>query len=924
MIKLPMVRLRGSFLCALFLIAIGTSAVPASAAQIVTLTFSGMYELDQVLDFYNGGASAHGGDGTPLGITFSSSAIVASDISNGGHYITANEPSPPVVMAFNAKRSDGTRAVMNVPAGFSGAFSLYYSSPYTSGSISIYDGTDASGNVLATLNLPQTGTDPNSFDPITNFHNDFSVWIPVGVQFSGIARSVDFKGATDVSSSVHGGAFDNITLGASTPQLSSALNVPAIVFTPPASGTTKDSTHAALSQDGSVEVFQSQQTDLTSNNANAGGQDIYSVAGGSQVPVLESVDGSGHKLIGTTSLPAISSDGKVVAFVFTHSAATTAKDTITSNIWAGPRGQPKHQVDMGMGSVPPNGSANSGPSLSSAGATNQLVFCSYASNLVPSDGNNGRDIFLVDPLNPAIAAQRVSVDGTGKELPGDSCEPKLSSNGNQVVFSLSAPSLYSTPARQIVRKDLSGVKALLTGQMLQITTSPTGQSGNADSTEPTINQDGSVMAFASRASNLDSLGAPIGGREVFVSLPPSGGSSRALKRARSGDAVVPNGLSQHPQLSGDGTTVVMQTSATNFFTTKSLSTKAAGATVSQQCGTVAITTNIFNPSALGSNLCSSGGRSNSNQNPAISGDGKKIALDSNAPLPGTSSSTSNPYMQNTVSDASAVAGLSGDYSGQWLDPNQSGQGLIIDELNNGLLEMIWFVFVDGQPTWVLGAGRLQTGTGAAAGSVVVQMNQVGIYHGVSFPLGETTASATLWGSATLTFTDANTGTLYWTSSYPGFNNGTMQIKHFLPVSLPANDASGAPVKSCHSGNWKEPTKSGHGFEFEVIAATPPLLAVDWFTFTPNGSPVWLYGVGPISGNSAQMQFFLINGAGANFPPHFRPGQITQNPWGTATFTFADTTHAHMTWNSTIAGYGSGQLDLVPTFGAGGLARRACQ
>ncbi len=929
MIMLADGGLRGCFLRSLLLIAFATSAglgsVTAVADQVVTLTFSGMYELDQVLDFYNGGASAHGGDGTPLGITFSPSAIVASDVSSGGHYITANEPSGPVVMAFNAKRSDGTLAIMNVPAGFSNAFSLYYSSPYTSGSITIHDGANATGNVLATLSLLQTGSDPNSFDPITGFHNDFSVWNPVGVQFAGTARSVNFKGATDVSSNVHGAAFDNITLGASTPQLSSALNTPAIVFTPPAGATTHDSTHTALSNDGSIRVFQSQQTDLTGNTANAGGQDVYS-AGADGKPVLESLDSAGHKLIGMASLPAVSSNGNVVAFLFTPSAAKSAKDVAAGQMWAGARGQPKHQVDKGMGSMPPNGSASGGPSLSSTNGTNQLVFCSSASNLVPSDGNGARDIFLIDPLNPAIAAQRVSLDSTGNQLPGDSCEPKLSGDGTQVVFSLSAPSLYNTAARQIVRKNLTGgSKVLVTGQMLPITTAPTtGQPANADNSEPTTNQDGSVVAFTSQASNLDSLGTPVGGREVFVSLPPSGSSPRLIKRLRSGDGKVPNGASQHPQITGDGTTVVMQTSATNFFQTKSLQAKAVGGTVTQQCGAVAITTNMFNPSALGSNLCSSGGRANSNQNPTISGDGKKIAVDSDAPQPGTSSINNNPYVQKTVSDSSTVAGLSGDYSGQWFDPNQSGQGLVIDELNGGFMEMIWFVYTGGQPTWVLGAGKLQTGSGAAAGSVVVQMDQVAIYKGVSFPLGTAKATPNLWGSITLTFTDANTGTMYWTSSYPGFNSGTMQIQHFLPVSLPAADAAGTKIKSCHSGNWKEPNKSGHGFEFAVLATTPPILAVDWFAFTPTGAPVWLYGSATISGNSVQVPLGLINGAGAKFPPNFDSQHVTQNPWGTATFTFTDISHAHVAWNSTIPGYGAGQADLVPTLGPGALARRACQ
>jgi hypothetical protein len=69
-----------------------------------------------------------------------------------------------------------------------------------------------------------------------------------------------------------------------------------------------------------------------------------------------------------------------------------------------------------------------------------------------------------------------------------------------------------------------------------------------------------------------------------------------------------------------------------------------------------------------------------------------------------------------------------------------------------------------------------------------------------------------------------------------------------------------------------------------------------------------------------MTLGLVNGFGAQFPPRFDPTQITQNAWGTATITFADATHAHVTWNSTIPGYGQGQIDLVPTYG---LDRRAC-
>jgi hypothetical protein len=102
------------------------------------------------------------------------------------------------------------------------------------------------------------------------------------------------------------------------------------------------------------------------------------------------------------------------------------------------------------------------------------------------------------------------------------------------------------------------------------------------------------------------------------------------------------------------------------------------------------------------------------------------------------------------------------------------------------------------------------------------------------------------------------------------------------------------------------------------------LAVDWFAFAPSGAPVWLFNVGPIVGNSAQMPLGLIDGIGAQFPPNFDSSQITVHTWGTATFTFSDSAHAHVTWDSTIPGYGSGQLDIQPTLGAGLLDRRGCQ
>ena len=706
----------------------------------------------------------------------------------------------------------------------------------------------------------------------------------------------------------------SVTASCTANPANSALPAP-VVLSKTISGepTTKNSTHTALSSNGSVQVFESQETDLVTGNSQiANGQDIYRVVNGATV--LENKNTSGAQLLGTSSLPAVSPDGNVVAFLY-NTGTSAAKDFVSGQMWAGSSGQGKHQVDKGPGGAAPNGAANGAPSVSSNG-TKKLVFCSAASNLVNGDTNGGRDIFLVDPTNANSAPQRVSTDSTGAQIAGDSCDAKISADGSKVAFTVSAPAMFGTAARQVVRKDLSsGVLELLTPSR-----NGAGHGANADSSEPSISADGSVVAFTSGASDLDALGAPAGGSEVFISIAQQGadGAPRVIKRARSGDGIVPNNASLHPQINDDGTVVVMQTLASNFFGSK-VATPA--------CGAVAITTNFFAPTLLGSGLCTGQTR---NQNPSISGDGSSVGFDSNAPQSGTASSNSNAYAQNAGTSGIGVANLSGDYSGQWFDPNQSGQGIVVDVIhpdanNNRAVLLTWFVYVDGQPTWVQGAGIPKAGSGDQSGAVIVPMNQVAIFKGTSFPLGQAAATGSVWGSITLTFANANTGTMSWTSSYPGFSSGSMQITHFLPVGLPSQDAAGARIRACYSGNWFNPAQSGHGFEFEVIPASPPVLAVDWFAFAPNGAPVWLQGAGTISGNSASMQLQLIDGAGAQFPPNYNPNTIVQHVWGTATFTFTDAAHATVSWNSSLPGYGSGSQPLQPTLGQGLLDRRnSCQ
>jgi len=104
----------------------------------------------------------------------------------------------------------GPGDIMNVSAGFTTGFSFYYSAPFYTGSVTIYSGPNGTGTVLASMTLPATPDGTTSGPPCSGAY-DYCPWIPTGVTFSGTAYSVDFSGTANYI------AFDNVTLGSSTP-----------------------------------------------------------------------------------------------------------------------------------------------------------------------------------------------------------------------------------------------------------------------------------------------------------------------------------------------------------------------------------------------------------------------------------------------------------------------------------------------------------------------------------------------------------------------------------------------------------------------------------------------------------------------------------------------------------------------------------
>lgn len=98
-----------------------------------------------------------------------------------------------------------------------------------------------------------------------------------------------------------------------------------------------------------------------------------------------------------------------------------------------------------------------------------------------------------------------------------------------------------------------------------------------------------------------------------------------------------------------------------------------------------------------------------------------------------------------------------------------------------------------------------------------------------------------------------------------------------------------------SGNWFNPSESGHGFQFEILGNPPFTMTVFWFTFDNAGNTVWISGAGAFQGNRFVVDAVRV--LGGRFPPNFKSRNVTTLPWGRLIFTFQDCTHARVEWAS---------------------------
>ena len=286
-----------------------------------------------------------------------------------------------------------------------------------------------------------------------------------------------------------------------------------------------------ISADGYYVAFESWATNLV-NGDNNGQEDVFLYDRQTRQIARVSVAPGGAEANDQSDLPAMSADGRYVAFASEASNLVvgdnnTVCDTDSDGVYTdncpdvfvydrdadedGILDEPGQvnttRVSVGSGGTQARG-WSAASSLSADGR--YVAFESQADNLVIGDTNGVYDIFVHD--RQTSQTWRVSVDSNGRQGNGESRSPSTSADGRYVAFVSRADSLAAG--------DTNGtydvfVRDRETRRTIRVSVATDGRQGLDSSGGPSLSADGRYVAFSSLASNLVN-GDTNGQDDVFV------------------------------------------------------------------------------------------------------------------------------------------------------------------------------------------------------------------------------------------------------------------------------------------------------------------------------------------------------------------------------------------------------------------------
>jgi hypothetical protein len=272
---------------------------------------------------------------------------------------------------------------------------------------------------------------------------------------------------------------------------------------------------SSLSADGRFVAFHSGATNLVPGDTN-GAWDVFVHDRQTRTTQRVSVDSAGNQGNADSRDPALSADGRFVAF---YSGATNLVPDDTNGFWDvfvhDRQTGTTERVSVDSAGNPGN-SSSLRPALSADGRF--VAFYSDATNLVTGDSNGWTDVFVHD--RQTRTTERVNVDSAGNQANYRSggCELcplgtlSINSDGRFVAFWSLATNLV--PAYTGFWPEVF-VRDRQTGTTEVVSVDNAGNPGNSLSFHPALSADGRFVAFSSSSSKLVP-GDTNGAGDVFV------------------------------------------------------------------------------------------------------------------------------------------------------------------------------------------------------------------------------------------------------------------------------------------------------------------------------------------------------------------------------------------------------------------------
>ncbi len=318
----------------------------------------------------------------------------------------------------------------------------------------------------------------------------------------------------------------------------------------------------AISRDGRRVAFSSDASNLVPGDVN-GRTDVFVRDGIGQVSLVSSAAGGSSPGNRASRNPDISADGRYVVFQSDASDlvgndSNGQTDIYVRDLLTGTIERVSVSTDGDQGTLP-----SSSPAISADGRV--VSFESSATQLVEGDTNRKADVFVRDLVR--ARTERVSISSAGRQQNRAVAAPfrmvsDLDATGRRVTFDSEASNLVSTDSNR--RSDVF-VHDRKSKSTRLVSASTTNVQGNNDSVSPVITPSGRHVAFQSFATNLaadgDGTGADIFVRDLEL-LTTSIASVAADGSPRQPELV--GQLLQRPSLSNNGQLAAFVSTATNL------------------------------------------------------------------------------------------------------------------------------------------------------------------------------------------------------------------------------------------------------------------------------------------------------------------------------------------------------------------------